>query len=352
MQVLRYIVITFIFALYLSLNYYVFWRLNGWFNTSLGWKFNIIGAALTIIALIFVVWHGNPYKVLHFIGAYWFGIMFIALSIVLITNFVALFWKIKPLYYGIFAISVTLILVIYSSINASIGRKLYKHTLKSPKINQKTRIALLADTHITGFHDDKLLSSIVDDIIDIDPDIVLIAGDFADGEAKYESIAPIDRVSAPVFLAMGNHDIWNNHNGKMEKMVDRTKIQILHNDTANFRDIQIIGFPYSDKRKMLDNSFKNQDLDSNKYRILLYHEPKEIAIAKKHGIDLMLSGHTHAGQIMPFTIAVRLAYPYFKGLYDYEGMKVYVSRGTSNWGPPMRLGSRNEITVIDLEPSK
>ncbi|BDZ69689.1 hypothetical protein GCM10025861_02060 [Methanobacterium petrolearium] len=71
--------------------------------------------------------------------------------------------------------------------------------------------------------------------------------------------------------------------------------------------------------------------------------------ANEAGIDLQLSGHTHNGQMIPFNVLVKLMFPYMTGLYEYKGTKLYVSQGTGTWGPPMRLGSRCEITLITLK---
>jgi uncharacterized protein len=69
-----------------------------------------------------------------------------------------------------------------------------------------------------------------------------------------------------------------------------------------------------------------------------------------HPIDLQLAGHTHAGQIVPFNFLVNARYPVFQGLYMSGAHAIYVSSGTGTWGPPMRLGTHNEITVIRLLP--
>ena len=82
--------------------------------------------------------------------------------------------------------------------------------------------------------------------------------------------------------------------------------------------------------------------------IFLSHSPWQVERAAEFGVDLMLSGHTHAGQIWPFTYVVRLMYPYVVGRYEVNGMTLLVSRGTGLWGPPMRLFRPGEITAITL----
>lgn len=74
--------------------------------------------------------------------------------------------------------------------------------------------------------------------------------------------------------------------------------------------------------------------------------------AAAHGAQLMLSGHTHAGQLWPFGELVRLVNPLFHGHYDVAGMQVYVSRGAGTWGPPMRLWQPGEIALIRLRAGR
>ena len=73
--------------------------------------------------------------------------------------------------------------------------------------------------------------------------------------------------------------------------------------------------------------------------------------AARAGVELMLSGHTHNGQIVPFNVVVRRVFARICGRYDHGGTVLYVSPGTGTWGPVMRLGSKNEITEIVLEPA-
>ena len=82
--------------------------------------------------------------------------------------------------------------------------------------------------------------------------------------------------------------------------------------------------------------------------VLLAHQPKAIFEAAKHGVGLQISGHTHGGQIWPFTLFVHLAQPYVAGLARHGATQIYVSRGTGHWGPPMRLGAPSELTLIEL----
>ena len=92
--------------------------------------------------------------------------------------------------------------------------------------------------------------------------------------------------------------------------------------------------------------------DPNRAVVLLAHQPKAIHEATDLDVDLVLSGHTHGGQIWPFGYIVRLVQPYVAGLHTHRRGKrssqIYVSRGTGYWGPPMRIGAQHEVTLLTL----
>ena len=84
--------------------------------------------------------------------------------------------------------------------------------------------------------------------------------------------------------------------------------------------------------------------------VLLAHQPRFIDEVKE-GVDLMLSGHTHGGQLYPFRFLVQIVQPYIEGLHQHnENLQIYVNKGTGFWGPPMRLGATSEITEIIIHP--
>jgi predicted MPP superfamily phosphohydrolase len=86
-------------------------------------------------------------------------------------------------------------------------------------------------------------------------------------------------------------------------------------------------------------------------RIPLAHQPRAASSGAPYGVDLQLSGHTHGGQIFPWTLFVRLQQPVLRGLKSIDGVRVYTHRGTGFWGPPVRLGARPEIACLTLRPA-
>ena len=92
-----------------------------------------------------------------------------------------------------------------------------------------------------------------------------------------------------------------------------------------------------------------REIDATRPTIALAHQPVQVESFENYPVDLVLSGHTHGGQIFPFGLLVRLAQPYLAGLYRHtERMQVYVSRGTGFWGPPIRIFAPAEITRITI----
>ena len=91
--------------------------------------------------------------------------------------------------------------------------------------------------------------------------------------------------------------------------------------------------------------------DPSRALVLLAHQPRQFMEASRHGVSLTLSGHTHGGQIWPFSWLVALAQPYLAGLHRRGESQLYVSRGTGFWGPPMRVFAPAEITLLRLQPA-
>jgi uncharacterized protein len=83
--------------------------------------------------------------------------------------------------------------------------------------------------------------------------------------------------------------------------------------------------------------------------ILLNHAPVRLPIVEQAGISLQLSGHTHGGQIFPYTWLTRRIFGRFTyGLHCFGALQVYTSTGIGTWGPPMRVGSAPEIVVLEF----
>jgi|LSQX01.1.fsa_nt_gb predicted MPP superfamily phosphohydrolase len=232
---------------------------------------------------------------------------------------------------------------------------------KFPSSMSGLRVVQLSDLHIGLSLTQAWLTDVVARVNALQPDIVVITGDLVDGAVAHlaEHIAPLAglRATHGVFVVTGNHEYysdvttWLPHFSSLGLRVLRNeRVRISHGDEffylVGVNDYNA-GRIIPEEAPDLDRALRGaQDAAAV---VLLAHQPREIENARRHGVGLMLSGHTHGGQIWPFSLLVRLQQPFNKGWYrDASGTQVYVNQGTGFWGPPMRLGTESEITLLTL----
>jgi predicted MPP superfamily phosphohydrolase len=187
------------------------------------------------------------------------------------------------------------------------------------------------------------------------PDIVFFPGDFFDGTKAdpFRLAAPFLRLSPPfgAYFATGNHDEFGNV-ASYSAALTRVGIRVLHNEKADVDGLQILGIPYGDTTHPLRMPaiLEGFHLDRNRASILLNHAPNRLPLVEQAGVTLQLSGHTHGGQLFPFTWLTRRIFAEFThGLHAFGALQVYTSHGVGTWGPPMRIGTRPEIILLQFE---
>jgi predicted MPP superfamily phosphohydrolase len=294
---------------------------------------------------------GKLVSFFYFITASLLGVMFIMFSAVAIYEIIGLFIPGDSTLLFSILFGGGIISSIYALIN---GRRLVVKEISIPvkNLESKVRIVHLSDVHIGTVHQIKFLNEVVQKTNALNPDMVLMTGDLFDGSEPIheEMLRPLDEINAPTYFSIGNHEEYEGLQ-KVRSTIQNLKMNLLDSKIVEEKGIQIIGV--NDRQSLpkdvtLDSILQKLDINREKPSILMYHTPVEWESARKNKIDLTLSGHTHNGQIYPFNLLVRLQFKYINGLYAKEGKYLHVSPGTGTWGPPMRLGSRNQITVIDL----
>ncbi|MEM6730707.1 MAG: metallophosphoesterase [Myxococcota bacterium] len=236
------------------------------------------------------------------------------------------------------------------------------HLDKLPTPLKGLRIVQLSDIHVGPTIGREFLEGVVDKVNALEPDVVVITGDLVDGSVRElgDSVAPLKDLRARhgVFFSTGNHEYYSGVTPWM-KFLPSLNVRVLRNERvllehegarcylAGVDDHTAGGFGVGHGP---DYEQALAGIDPNETVILLAHQPKQIEAATRVGVDLVLSGHTHGGQLWPFGALVRLAQPYVSGLHQHdERAQIYVSRGTGYWGPPMRLGAPAEITELILD---
>jgi predicted MPP superfamily phosphohydrolase len=229
------------------------------------------------------------------------------------------------------------------------------YTLPIPNLEAPLRVAHLSDIHVGTMHREAFLRRVVTLTNSTQPDVILITGDLFDGSAPIDEpiLRPLNELRAPTYFSTGNHEEYEGMDN-VRTTLSHLSLTFLENAVTEFRGVRLIGV--NDRHILPRTTTLGMVLDSLNVQadstptILLYHTPVEWETARSYGVSLMLSGHTHNGQIFPFNLLVRAVYRYVCGLYKEDDMYLHVSPGTGTWGPPMRLGSRCQVTVLNLVP--
>ncbi len=229
--------------------------------------------------------------------------------------------------------------------------------IKLDGLNRPYRLVQLSDIHIGGLIDQVAVSKMVKMVNELKPDLVVITGDMVDIALKYARPALLEfkKLSSTygTFFIVGNHEYFHG----VDEIIAEVKslgIRVLENENVyigkenqgfNLAGVYDVMGRRSDHHK--PDLQKALDGKKNSPTVLLAHQPR--FVYEVSGVDLMLSGHTHGGQIYPFRFLVKIVQPYISGLHTHdEKLQVYVNKGTGFWGPPMRLGASSEITLIKL----
>ena len=231
---------------------------------------------------------------------------------------------------------------------------------KLPAEFEGFRIVQFTDVHTGPTIKRKFVESVVTQVNELDPHLIVCTGDMVDGSVDdlKDDVAPLQDLHAPfgTFFVTGNHEYyvnalpWIDHLDRLgmtvllntHKIVHKESSQILIAGVTDFTSDRFVEEHKSDPIMAINGTTDKLT------KILLAHQPKSIFKAAEAGYDLQISGHTHGGQYIPWSFLVTLSQPYIAGLSKHEDMWIYVNRGTGYWGPPMRIGIPSEVTLFTL----
>ena len=221
-----------------------------------------------------------------------------------------------------------------------------------PRDLEGFRIVQISDLHVGPTIGRRFVQEVVDRANELDADVLAFTGDVADGMVPElrQDVAPLADLRARYgkFFVSGNHEYYWDAAGWLGEL-ERLGFGVLRNGHRLVRrgDGRLLLAGVTDHGS--DPVAALAGAPESDVKVLLAHQPSRAFAARAAGYDLQLSGHTHGGQYFPFILLVRLFQPFVAGLHRLEAMWLYVSRGTGQWGPPLRLGAPSEITLIELQ---
>jgi predicted MPP superfamily phosphohydrolase len=226
----------------------------------------------------------------------------------------------------------------------------------SPKLQREVNIVQISDLHLGAINGKGLVERVMAYIKRLQPDLVVVTGDMFDSteQGVDDTLSAFNELKVPAFFVFGNHDLYAGKE-RVREAISRTPIKILQNTAVVYDGmIQLSGLDYNDSHvnNNIPANLQQLTLQKGYFTILLSHAPAAFRYLDAYPIDLTLSGHTHSGQLFPIFVIFKRFYPYLRGLYQSGTHAMYVSSGTGTWGPPMRLGTWSEVTLIRLVPQK
>lgn len=281
----------------------------------------------------------------------------ITIGIILITTLLKIFHIVLPNTLGFWAFGVWLTVLLVGLYTAAKQPKVTNITFDAPNIKQDIKIAFISDTHFGATVGIKRAKSIKQIIEQNKPDLIVFTGDIF--ETDFKNSIPFAEVLVNIlpnkkFGVFGNHEYYQGLDNA-RKSFKSAGINLLENNSGITENINIIGINDIRTANISKQEFENilkQQIKPEYFNLLLTHTPLYFEEAAKNGINLMLSGHNHNGQIWPFNFLVRLTNPYLYGYFKLGQANLFVTSGTFFWGPPIRLLTSNEIVFITLKGVK
>lgn len=260
----------------------------------------------------------------------------------------------------VLAVIILIILLIYCYFNANyIVSKTYN--INSDKVSKDYKIIFLSDIHYAAYQRKQVILKALEKINKLHPDIVILGGDIVEELTTKEEVQEIFEAVSKINTTLGIYYIYGNHdrlveitNKELENIILNNGITILADTIIELEDINIVGREDSYNKKQKNLSKLIPDINTEKFTLIADHRPieyKDIAktdITRK--IDLVISGHTHAGQAFPIAWYMKSHNIACYGEYNYDNeIKLIVSSGAGVGGLPLRSEQHCEYVILNIK---
>lgn len=371
-----------IFLIYGGLNYYI--GLRGWqalFSFIPLLTSKVYWPVFWLISLSFLFSRFSHkflptvvYEVMTLVGAYWLAFMWYFLLVITALDFLRLldrYLRLVPMEIkrglnpalGLTVFILVVGIVSYGAWNARHPQvNHYDLTIaKQAGSLKQLHVVMVSDIHLgTIVHNDHL-TKMVNTVNQLKPDLVLFAGDVFDetieSSDKQQIVDTFSKLSAPygVFAVLGNHEYIGGNAEEAIKYLGQAGVKVLRDSSQEIAgSFYLIG--RDDRSSERVNRVKRQSLktllqgvDRSLPLLLMDHQPLQLEEPVEQGVDLQLSGHTHAGQLFPNRLMTRRIFEDDWGLLRKGNFQLIVSSGYGTWGPPIRLGNTPEVVDIMIK---
>ena len=303
-------------------------------------------------------------KPVYIFGGIATSLFIFLLMSVAVTDAFNLIFRFTPQIRGLLSAGLAVLLTVYGIWNAS-NIKISEITIPVKGLTHEIRAVHITDVHLGNLNGKRQADKIAGRIKELKPDVIFNTGDMFDGKAHFgdgkDVLSSFRLLNVPHYFVYGNHDEMVGLQ-EVTGQLKNANATVLSNEIAHFGELQIIGLnnmladentfdPHTTPgAETIKSVMARLPIDENRPTIVLHHRPDGVRYMHEKGADLLLAGHTHAGQIFPFTLLAKLMFGYNSGLYNYETMNIYVSEGAGTIFLPARLGTSSEITLVRLIP--
>lgn len=303
---------------------------------------------------------GGGSAILSIIGNYWLAIFSLSLMILPVIHVLMLLLRLTSLHRQ----KVRVVATIVGSVVLLSALAYGSYMAYTPKVTtyeididkpykQNLNVVMFSDTHFGYLSGAKHAERLVQEVNALEPDIILIPGDIIDDDLEIVEKKEIFGILAGleaklgVYGSLGNHDRYRGDLATLIDAIEKSNIKILHDEVLIVDDaIAVIGRKdYSEGPRAATSELTAQ-LDKQMPIFLMDHQPYEFAEAEAAGVDLVVSGHTHKGQIAPGHLITQRLFENDYGYMSKGQLHSIVSSGFGFWGPPIRIGSQSEIVQI------
>ncbi|MBI4351316.1 MAG: metallophosphoesterase [Elusimicrobia bacterium] len=329
-------------------------------------RLSLLAAAFFSVLTLFLKRypHGGLLEVLYTAGYAWMGVILIAAFLFAAADLAAPGLRRLPGFQPRLLAQATLALLaaitawsVYGGRKVPAIKEITIPFKDLPPALEGFKIAQISDIHVDSPWKLRQFAGMVEKINSVNPDLVLFTGDLLD--PGIVCAAGLDGLMAGIksrlglFGCLGNHEYYYGIPESMD-CYRAFGIKLLRNEGLDLKELRLAGLGDIHTEHLTERAVA-EILDKagrGKFTILMSHQPVFYDTIAAAGDYLVLSGHTHKGQLFPFHPFVKLFYPYFYGPYRINNSAFYVTSGAGTWGPPLRWLAPSEIPVITLVKAK